>query len=369
MPVHARVRRTARGALLVPAISPVMRGFSNDPRQRAGDGLASNNSVIYPVSSILIGALGTEWERMARPVLSEQPQLASNMDNRAANHTIGGIVRDLESSEHQFTTYLATVKKAKDRLVAAKNEIPKGKPVTRLTSLIADLRAVSAVPAPNLPQLIAELERHVRLLAESFGGTITNELRQHAEAQKMSFKPLSEGFVLGPFAVTLNVPKESANLTYAKVPLVSGMPLDPSLIVKTAQEWMAKLLEVPAFQSLAVQFEEAIRVAVARQKKPAARADLRADLLAVYREMTFIRQGPGREHAKAADYCLPRFVVELKTLVQSEENTQGDRRFRLETAVLENAKDPRKSVFIPSDLSAGHGEGTYFQAIAMLSEG
>jgi hypothetical protein len=84
--------------------------------------------------------------------------------------------------------------------------------------------------------------------------------------------------------------------------------------------------------------------------------------------MVFLRQGRSRPASKASfvDYPLPRFVVELKTLVQSDYNARAERRLKLETAVIENTKNPRKSVFIPNDLSCGFGEGTYFQAIVLL---
>src|SRR5205085_1758480 len=115
--------------------------------------------------------------------------------------------------------------------------------------------------------------------------------------------------------------------------------------------------------ALAAQIEEAILVAVARQKKPASRSEMRVELPTLFREMGFIRNGPSSVGRPAEAYSLPRFVVELKSLIQSETNSKSSRRLRLETAVLENTKDARKSVFIPHDLSVGYGEGTYYQAV------
>ena len=66
---------------------------------------------------------------------------------------------------------------------------------------------------------------------------------------------------------------------------------------------------------------------------------------------------------------MARFVVEIKTLVQSNENLAAARRFRLEPAVIENTKNPNKSVFFPNDLSQGFGEGMYFQALIMFAGG
>src|SRR6185503_1496593 len=114
--------------------------------------------------------------------------------------------------------------------------------------------------------------------------------------------------------------------------------------------------------------EEAIRVVHARNKQTIA-GDLRAELPAVYREMAFIRQSDAPVPSKSnfREYPLVRFIVEIKTLIQSDFNATRTRRFKLETAVIENTKNSRKSVFIPHDLQKGFGEGTYFQAILLLA--
>lgn len=96
--------------------------------------------------------------------------------------------------------------------------------------------------------------------------------------------------------------------------------------------------------------------------------EIRAELPAVYRELFFIRHGDellAGQHPEP--YPLARFVVEVKTLVQSDFNSSRSRRFRLETAVIENTRNPKKSVFIPNDVNKGFGEGTYFQAIILTS--
>jgi seryl-tRNA synthetase len=86
--------------------------------------------------------------------------------------------------------------------------------------------------------------------------------------------------------------------------------------------------------------------------------------------LRFIKHGDENLGGKrVAPYSIPRFVVETKTLVQSDLNSSRARRFRLETAVIENTKNPKKSVFIPNDLQKGYGEGTYFQAIILTGSG
>lgn len=86
--------------------------------------------------------------------------------------------------------------------------------------------------------------------------------------------------------------------------------------------------------------------------------------------MTAIRQDRGRTITSNSfrDYPLARFVVELKTLVQSEQNMTASKRFRLETAVLENTRNSKKSVLIPTDLQRGYAGGTYFQALVLVNE-
>ena len=83
--------------------------------------------------------------------------------------------------------------------------------------------------------------------------------------------------------------------------------------------------------------------------------------------MFYNRQGRFSVTAKKSlkEYPLARFVVEIKTLVQSDENLASARRFRLEPAVIENTNNPNKSVFFPNDLSQGFGEGMYFQALIL----
>lgn len=275
------------------------------------------------------------------------------------------VIDEIDKAERQVSTYLATVKKLKDRLTRAKQDIGKDKPVTRLSSLVADLKAMPNVTGvPDVNQLAIDLERQLRSLGESYGSSFKSQLRAQCEAQGIPFRAAGDAVSIGPFALTIDAVKEVASLSYAKVPLATQLPLDPQKIASVAAESAARLLQAPSIQSVGGQIEEAMRVAITRQKKAARAPELRAELPGVYREMTYIRQAGG---AKAgSDYSLPRFVVELKSLVQSDENTKGTRRFRLETAVLENAKDPRKSIFVPNDLSVGYGEGSYYQAIVLI---
>jgi hypothetical protein len=84
--------------------------------------------------------------------------------------------------------------------------------------------------------------------------------------------------------------------------------------------------------------------------------------------MSFIRNTSGSNSSKrtgAEEYSLARFIIELKQFIQSDDNLKSPQQCRLEPAVIENTKNPKKSIFVPRDVACGFGEGTYYQAIIM----
>jgi hypothetical protein len=291
------------------------------------------------------------------------------MESSVPNQGVPAVLRDMEAAEKQVSDHLVSAKKLKSRLMKARKDIAKAKPITRLTALVMDLKALPIVASPDVQHIVTGLERQLHSLAAAYGGSFGQALRHSGEAAGLHVRPLHEGFAVGPFSLTVDAPKEVGALSYAKVLVAKDLPLDPNAVIKAAQDLSSRLLQAPSIDSLRKQVEEAMRVAAVRQKKVPANNELRADLPSVYREMGFIRQGSSRSAKAASDYSLARFAVELKTLVQSDDNTASSRRFRLETAVLENTKDPRKSVFIPSDLAVGYGEGTYYQALLLVGAG
>ncbi len=288
-----------------------------------------------------------------------------SMDRVTHNAGLPAAIADIENAEKQIASRLAAIKKVKDRLSRAKQDLPKGKPVARLSALIAELRAMpQPADMPDVEELAAGLERQLRLLSEASGTSFKSQLKTACESQNLNFRLVADGVAVGPFALVIDPAKENVSLSYAKVLFIKDLPTDAAVIAKTAAERAGRILEPPNVAAVSAQIEEAMRVSMARQKKPSRGPEFRVELPAVFREMSFIRQTTAGK--SSSDYSLPRFVVELKTLVQSNENTKGDRRFRLETAVLENAKDPRKSIFIPNDLNVGYGEGSYYQAIVLI---
>jgi hypothetical protein len=176
-----------------------------------------------------------------------------------------------------------------------------------------------------------------------------------------------DGFGVGPFYMGIDAQKQLASFMYAKVTILKDMPLNVSAVVAHATALKGSLLDPPVdllqFRS---EIHEAMRVAVARREVRQPMTELRVELPVAFREMGFIRQGPSgssRKKSAGAEYSLPRFVIELKQFLQSDQNLHSDQQFRLEPAVIENTKNPKKSVFIPRDVSCGFGEGSYYQAI------
>jgi hypothetical protein len=274
----------------------------------------------------------------------------------------------IEQSLGQATEYTAFLRKLKTRLSLAKKGLVTKPGVARQVSgLIESLQKLPKEPqTPSVADLIQHLEDRLQVLRQALGVRLAEDLRHACEAAGMNFKPLSRGdFGVGPFRVTANSAKEVASLGYAKV-AVETVPLAPASIVDVATNLKASLIDEPVdIAKVASQLEQAIRVALARQGKKSI-SEMRAELPAVFREMAFIKQlEPSTRRRTAVDYALPRFVVEIKSVLQSDQNLNADRQLRLETATLENANNPRRSIFVPNDLACGYGEGTFYQALLL----
>ena len=220
-------------------------------------------------------------------------------------------------------------------------------------------------------KLIQSLDQRLQPVRQRIANSFPADLRQQCEAAHLQFSVLSDGFGVGPFLVSVNLSKEVASFHYAKVILATDIPLNAKVIVDQAIAQKASLLDQPVDTVMfANELYEAMRVASVRQYRML-KVELRVELPLLFREMQWIRQStsPGTKQKPAKnEYLLPRFIVELKQFVQSEQNTRADRPFRPEPAVIENAKNQKKSVFIPQDLACGFGEGTYYQAVVVRQE-
>lgn len=282
----------------------------------------------------------------------------------------------LKAEEEQLELQLRSLKKVKTAFESGRKKMEK-QPSSRKTleKVIGDLqklptdatesatKAVSAV-LPNLQtrlqNLSTDLERDLR-----------KSLQHEAQQTGLDFGVAAGTMFLGPFALSLDLARESASLMYATVPVVQRLPLDAACITATCQQQTELLLAAPGdLARVASDLEQAMRVAVVRTGKNPGGAELRAELPAVYREMIYLQQSATRPLTKASvcEYPLPRFVVELKTLIQSDANLSSKRRFRLETAVIDSTRNSKKSVFVPNDIHKGYGEGMYYQALVLLTQ-
>jgi hypothetical protein len=273
----------------------------------------------------------------------------------------------LESAEKALSLSSAYIKDSKAKLSRAKRSLGGKGPVSAsVHKLIADLRGLPLMPScPSMSDLAKKLERELGTLRQRQQDSLGSELKDACRVAGLSFKPLSDGFAVGPFGVHTDSEKEKACLEYAKQIITNDLPLNPQAVVEGATQVKERLLDVPVdIAAFATALEEALRVALARQRK-SPKTELRVDLPVAYREMCFVHAARARPGRRPPEYPLPRFVVELKQMIQSDQNLKSGSQFRLETAVLENTKNPRKSIFIPKDLAAGYGEGTYYQAVVL----
>jgi hypothetical protein len=284
--------------------------------------------------------------------------------------SIAKVLNDLKDLEVKVVAHHIYFGKLKALLVKTCRELPdKPRPDTSLAELIFELGKLGTPVQMDVVQTTAQLNVHQLTLKEQAGHAFARALRDRCESEKVNFRYLDGGWAVGPFGVRESPDKKALVLRYAKQVVERDLPFDAERLVARVNE-LAKVLLEPTgdLDALGADVREAMRVAVARQGSSASTPELRVDLPAVYREMVFIRQGRSKPASKTTfkDYLLPRFIVQLKSLLQSDENVHASRRLKLEPAVIENSRNSSKSLYIPGDLAEGCGEGTYYQALVLL---
>jgi hypothetical protein len=281
-------------------------------------------------------------------------------------------MQEIEHVEKVLTERIKELKKVRDRLTRARKQAESGKQVAAgLSSLATELRGVQLGGAlPDFGALATQVADEARKRSEQGERTFVEELKAACEVAGVAIGRAGDALTVGPFALQVDWAKGAARIEFGKVEVESGLSLVAKKLVARVKELSGTLLSPPgsgALAGLAKDFEEGVRVSVARRGGSLV-GELRAELPALYREVVWMRQGEGhRTGARVGQYPMARFVVELKTLVQSDFNTSRSRRFRLETAVIENTRNPKKSVFVPNDLTKGFGEGMYFQAMILTA--
>jgi hypothetical protein len=293
------------------------------------------------------------------------------MPSDSGSADVASFLETIERTQKELIEHSNLLKRFSSRLDAAKKSL-KSKPSisAQIHPLISDLQAMKLSDAsPTSPKIVSELSDLLNKYQAKLSKEFPLLLREATEAANIPFKPIANGFGIGPFEVVLDIAKELASIHYAKFPVKNNVPLDvPSIlnqVIHLKQTLLESPVDIPSFRK---EFQEAIRVAVIRREGGLPAVQLRAELPAVFREIHFIRTAVNPTAGKKGavdDYSLARFIVELKTLITSDENLQSATPFRLETAVIENSKNSKKSIFIPKDLAIGFGEGTYYQAIIL----
>jgi hypothetical protein len=278
----------------------------------------------------------------------------------------------LAQTDQRLSAQLRFLASLRGHLRKAAKELASSKPpIGILRQLSSALRSASAVPAcVSVVDLASEVENQIATLSREQERTVVAELRSAAERAGLPLGRNGDHFTLGPFLLKLTHTRESASLDFAKLE-VATLPLDARAIVAAAQELLGGHLRSPAddeLPALAQAFEEAIRVAIVRKSGQLLVGPLRAETPSVYKEMCWIRSAMRKGRETSEGYPLARFIVEVKTLIGSQFNVNRSRRFRLETSVIENAGNARKSIFVPNSIDQGWGEGTYFQAIVLLDK-
>lgn len=287
------------------------------------------------------------------------------------------VVELLAESESALDAQIGHLKKAKTALGGGRRKLEK-QPASQkiLEKLAADLEKlpdeVKKSASAELSVVAPMVRQRIQDLSANLERDLRKELQQIAGEKNLEFLLVAGTLALGPFALSFDVPKERASLTYATHPVADRVPLDAGKIIAESLGLSESILApVEKLDQLADDLEQALRVAIVRSGAPQSGIEQRADLPAIYREMVYIRQSPTRPLTKASvrEYSLARFIVEVKTLIQSDRNLESAKRFRLETAVLDNTRNKKKSVYIPNDLKKGYGEGMYYQALVLVTQG
>ena len=278
---------------------------------------------------------------------------------------VSPFVHAIEQLERNVDDYSAFIKKLKVQLSKAKSGLTRKPDTTKqIGTFLTAIDNFTTIPdAVNLIDFRESVKKQLGLLKDRVKNDFPAALRDAAKAVGYEFSLISDGFEFGPFRLLTVAGKESATLQFAKQDVVVGLPLNASAIAEQAKKVKSAIVDATVdVASFSTELHEAMRVSLARQRK-SPKQDLRVELPFVILELSIMRRESKTHGLRDNEFLVCRLIVELKTLIQSAENLRADEQFSLETAVLENSKNPKKSVFIPNDLSRSCGEGTYFQAI------
>jgi hypothetical protein len=275
----------------------------------------------------------------------------------------GGLAtKKLNEFDKSLMLLISQSRKLHDRIGRSLNLMKKGVSPKELDKLLVELGNMQVTAQiPSVSALIQELQIELPKIKRAFASSFNSELKRLCEASSLAYRQHGDELAVGPCIVAVDAVKEKVELSYAK--FVFGRPaIQAEAVLDEIIEFKKSTLDraVDLKKTRAI-LDEAVRVSMARKSKPA-KGSIRIELPTMFREIKFIKE-QGTSSKLSEEFSLPRFVVEIATLLKSDENLNSTCSYSLETAVLENTNDPRKSVFIPKDLYSGHGDGTYYQAL------
>lgn len=274
----------------------------------------------------------------------------------------GAVLQKLVEFDKSLSLLFSQTKKLHERIGRSVKSMKKGVSPKELEKLIEELSGLTlTAPLPQVAALADSLRPELPKVKKSFAGSFERELKTLCEQSSIALRQHGDGLVIGPCIVTVDAVRERAEVNYAKYTF-ARLPMHAATVLESIDEFKKSTLDRPVdLKKTKATVDEAVRVSLARKSKPA-KGSLRIELPALYREMKFIRDS-GAGSKGAEDFSLPRFVIEIARLLKSDENLNAASSYSLETAVIENANNQQKSIFIPRDPLVGHGDGMFYQAI------
>lgn len=292
------------------------------------------------------------------------------MSTKKTSPTDNEIATAISGIERQFAEYAKAIEKLSKAIKNAKAS-KSAWPLKAIAELSKTAKACNGfVDVPDFDKMQKACDRLKAETQSRCRNDFAKELRRSAEERHVSFKMANQRILLGPFELVVEFEREEARLSYAKTFASDGLPLDADKLVIEVERLGSTLLEEPEnLKRVADEIETAVRVCLAR-KGHVKRGQMRAELPQVYRELQFARHDMKGITKIERQFLRSRFVVELCSVAKSDDNLNGtwEKRFRLETAVIENSKKESKSVFVPDNIKLGAGEGKYYQAIIVTYE-
>ena len=283
-------------------------------------------------------------------------------DSTSNAESSGTVIQKLVDFEKSLSLLVSQSKKLHERVSRGLKTTRKGVSPKELEKLVEELGALTLTASlPEVSALLGVLRQELPRIKKSFAGAFERELRALCEQSATTLRQHGENLIIGPCSVSVDVVGERVDVSYAKHTF-ARLPMRAVNVFEAINELKKNTLDRPVdIKKTKVTVDEAVRVSLARKSKTP-RGSVRVELPVLFREMKFIRDlASGSKSGE--EFTIPRFVIEIARLLKSDENLNAVNSYSLETAVIENANNNQKSIFIPKDPLIGHGDGMFYQAI------